>query len=128
MTTPCDETAPPELAQALAQFDAGDYFRCHETLEVLWQAEARAVRDVYKGVLMLAVGLHHDARGKRKGSLRPLERAKELLTPFVPACLGLDVASILAACTMLSAHMENAPEDQPVPPELVPKLGPMLRL
>ncbi len=120
---PCAEPAPPGLARALALFDAGDYFACHEVLEDLWRAETRPLRDLYKGVLMLAVALHHHRRGKRP--LRPLTRAQQLLAPFTPACLGLDTATIHAACATLLTHLQTTTTQ--APNHLVPQLTPLLR-
>jgi len=32
------------LLEGIAQFNRGEYFKQHETLEILWRAEARPVR------------------------------------------------------------------------------------
>lgn len=120
-------TAPPELAKALAEFDAGDYFECHETLEGIWRDEPGPVRDLYKGILMIAVGLYHDERGKRKGPLRTFRRALELLSPFTPECMGLDVSGVLAAVAAMREHLLTAPEGSAIQPNLVPRLMDLLK-
>lgn len=122
---PCAEPAPPELAKALALFDAEAYFACHEVLEDLWKAEPRPLRDLYKGILMLAVALYHHRRGKLP--LRPLTRAQQLLEPFTPTCLGLDVATIRTACANLHTHLATTPPGHQAPPSLVPRLTELLR-
>lgn len=38
------EAPPPLLLEGIAQFNRGEYFEQHETLEILWRAEARPVR------------------------------------------------------------------------------------
>ena len=40
----CDESPPPRLLEGIAQFNRGEYFEQHETLELLWRAEPRTVR------------------------------------------------------------------------------------
>ena len=55
----CHEPAPPVLLDGLEQFNAGDYWECHETLETLWIAEPRPVRDLYQGILQIGVAFHH---------------------------------------------------------------------
>jgi predicted metal-dependent hydrolase len=49
----CDELPPQLLRQGIAQFNAGHYFECHETLEALWRSETRPVRDLYQGILQV---------------------------------------------------------------------------
>jgi len=83
------------LALARRQFNAGEYFACHETLERLWIEERTAVRDLYKGILQIAVALHHEGRGNRRGALRLLQSGQALIEPFAPVCHGLDVAGLL---------------------------------
>ena len=41
---PCREPAPPLLRRGIEQFNAGEFFDQHETLEDLWRAETRPVR------------------------------------------------------------------------------------
>lgn len=122
----CSKYPDPRFIRAIRQFDAGDYFASHETLEELWKQESRPVRDVYKGVLMLAVGLHHNRRGKRKGPLRTFNRAVELLSPFGPYCLGLDIAAVIDAARRMRKHLAALPEGERVPTHLVPDLGGLL--
>ncbi len=55
----CDEPPPPLLLKGLEQFNAGEYWECHETLETLWRDEPRPVRDLYQGVLQIGVAFHH---------------------------------------------------------------------
>jgi uncharacterized protein len=40
----CDEPPPPDLLKGIAQFNRGEYFEQHETLERLWMVERRDVR------------------------------------------------------------------------------------
>lgn len=83
------------LALVRRQFNAGEYFACHETLERLWIEERTAVRDLYKGILQIAVALHHESRGNRRGALRLLQSGQTLIEPFAPASQGLDVGGLL---------------------------------
>ena len=41
----CDEPPPPELLEGIAQFNRGEFFEQHETLELLWRAERRDLLD-----------------------------------------------------------------------------------
>ena len=55
----CDEPAPPELIRGIEQFNAGEFFQQHETLELLWRDTTAPVRGLYHGILQVGVGFHH---------------------------------------------------------------------
>ena len=50
---------PAELALAIAEFNRGQYWQCHETLERLWLPEQYPLRLFYHGLIKVAVGLLH---------------------------------------------------------------------
>ena len=124
MTIPPSSSPSPTLLAAVRQFNEGEYFRCHETLEVLWQDEAGPSRGVYQGVLQIGIGLLHWQRGNHRGARILLVRGNELLRPFLPAALGLDLAGLSAAVTDLIEHLDT-PDG---PPPLADDHLPCLRL
>jgi uncharacterized protein len=52
-------TLPPEFWQALNQFNQGEFYACHDTLEALWIEADEPDRTFYQGILQIAVGLYH---------------------------------------------------------------------
>jgi hypothetical protein len=104
----CDEPPSPDLLLAVAQFNACEYFECHETLEALWNAEPDVIRTLYKGVLQVGVGCYHLLRGNYRGATLKLQSGAEYLKPFAPGCLGLDVASLIADARRLRAAIVAA--------------------
>jgi hypothetical protein len=96
---------PPLLRAGIAEFNAGEYFACHETLEALWKAERGPVRALYQGILQLAVALYHLQRGNYRGTLVLLARARANLAPFAPAWQGVDVAGLLAAAEAIEREV-----------------------
>ena len=95
----CDEPAPPELLRAIEQFNAGEYFEQHETIETLWRDTRAPVRDLYHGILQIGVGLHHLRRGNFHGAGVLLEEGIERLGPFAPSCQRIDVDSLIRDAT-----------------------------
>jgi hypothetical protein len=95
----CAEPAPPELRRGIEQFNAGEFFEQHETLELLWRDTAAPVRDLYHGILQIGVGFHHWRRGNFHGASVLLDEGIERLRPFVPSCQGVDVARLIADAT-----------------------------
>lgn len=96
------------LQAAVRQFNAGDYFQCHETLEDLWGAEAGTVRALYQGLLQVAVGLHHLRRGNQRGALALLARGAGLLRAFPTVCQGVDLTAFILETEQLRVQLEIA--------------------
>ncbi len=95
MMTPCDEPPPATLIAGIAQFNRGEYFEQHETLEALWRAEPRPVRALYQGILQIGVAFHHLARGNYHGAVTMLRRGLAHLQPFRPMCQQVDVEALV---------------------------------
>ena len=91
----CHEAPPPQLLRGIEQFNAGEFFEQHETLELLWRATASPVRDLYHGILQVGVGLHHLRNGNFHGASVLLEEGIAKLRPFAPSCQRVDVAALI---------------------------------
>ncbi|MFN0095173.1 MAG: DUF309 domain-containing protein [Dehalococcoidia bacterium] len=87
-------TVPGNLQVACDQFNRGQYYECHETLEEIWQEEPGEVRDLYKGLIQLAAAFVHLSRANYVGAERLLRTSREYLTPYAPAALGFDIAGL----------------------------------
>jgi predicted metal-dependent hydrolase len=95
----CDEQAPPELIRGIEQFNAGEFFEQHETLELLWRDTRAPVRGLYHGILQIGVGFHHWRNGNFHGASTLLEEGTRRLGPFAPGCQGVDVETLIADAT-----------------------------
>jgi predicted metal-dependent hydrolase len=91
----CAEPPPPQLLEGIAQFNRGEFFEQHETLELLWRAERREVRYLYQGILQIGVAFHHLQRHNHHGTVYMLTRGPGYLAPFAPVCQRVDVARLL---------------------------------
>jgi predicted metal-dependent hydrolase len=70
----CGESPPALLLEGIAQFNRGEYFEQHETLELLWRTERRDVRRLYQGILQIGVAFHHLRRANHHGTVCMLGR------------------------------------------------------
>lgn len=102
----CAAAPPPLLLTGVAQFNAGDFWECHETLEELWRAEPDHIRYLYQGILQVGVGCYHLRRGNWRGAVNKLRSGLAYLAPSAPACQGIDVARLRAEAGALLAHLE----------------------
>lgn len=92
----CDRAPTPEMLHAFAQFNRGEYWEQHETLETIWRAEEnKTIRNFYKGILQIGVGFHHLRKGNYNGVLKVLGRGINYLKPYAPECYGVDVARLI---------------------------------
>jgi CheY-like chemotaxis protein len=92
-----DAPPPRRLCKGVAQFNVGEYWECHETLEALWIAEPRPVRDLYQGVLQVGVAFHHLRDGNYPGTVKMLRRGLPRLRDLPENCQGLRVAELFQA-------------------------------
>ena len=108
----CNEPPPPLLLEGIAQFNRGQYFEQHETLERLWRAEARHVRHLYQGILQIGVAFHHLRRLNHHGTIYMLTRGARYLAPFAPRCQSVDVAALLADVASTLLEVERLGKDR----------------
>jgi len=109
---PCDEAPPQLLLDGIAQFNRGEYFEQHETLELLWRAERRDVRYLYQGILQIGVAFHHLRKRNHHEAVYILTRGPRYLAPFTPCCQGIDVAALVDAAARALAEVERLGPDR----------------
>ena len=102
----CGEAPSPPLLAGIAQFNVGEYWECHETLETLWRVERDHVRYLYQGILQVGVGCYHLRRGNWRGAVNKLRSGLAYLEPSAPSCLGVDVARLRAEAGAILARLE----------------------
>ena len=93
-TDRCAEPPPPALIQAVREFNTGEYFQCHETLEHAWLHEPGYVRVLWQGIIQVSVACFHITRGNGEGARKIWTAALLNLAPFPDRCHGVDVAAL----------------------------------
>jgi len=91
-------------------FNAGDYFEAHEALEHAWLAETGPVRELYRGVLQVAVAYLQITRQNYRGALKMFLRMRQWLDPLPDECLGIDVAQLRLEASEARATLEGLGE------------------
>jgi hypothetical protein len=92
---PCSEPLPAGVIHGLEEFNAGQFFEQHETLELVWRAELRPIRNLYRGILQIGVACLQIERGNPRGALKLIDRGTRWLQPFRPNCQGVEVDRLL---------------------------------
>jgi uncharacterized protein len=92
LSAACAAPAPPELHKAIEEFNSGEFFEQHETLELLWRATPDEIRHLYEGILQIGVGFYHLlVKGNFHGAAVKLDHGIRLLEAFPATCHGVDV-------------------------------------
>jgi predicted metal-dependent hydrolase len=93
--TDCAGPPPALLLQGVDEFNRGEFFACHETLETLWKHERAPVRELYQGIIQVAVGCYHRERGNYRGAVILLERGLGHLRALPSECQGVQVDALV---------------------------------
>jgi uncharacterized protein len=95
-TNDCADDLSPLVMKGIEEFNRGEFFEQHESLEAAWRAEPRPVRELYQGILQVGVACYQIERGNLRGALKMFERGLRRLRRFTPECLGIDVSRLIA--------------------------------
>ncbi len=106
LATACDDPAPPELRKAIEEFNSGEFFEQHETLELLWRATPDEIRHLYEGILQIGVGMHHLLHnGNFHGAAVKLDHGIRLLAAFPSVCHGVDIDRLRKDAAAAREHL-----------------------
>ncbi len=106
------EGLPDLVRQGIEEFNRGEFFECHESLEDAWIEEPGRVRFLYQGILQVGVGFYHQQNGNWRGATGVLQSGIERLREFEPGTLGLDVAKLVRESEQCLKELENLGRDR----------------
>lgn len=102
----CAAPLPELVRKGLHEFNTGEYYECHESLEQAWMAEAGPVRDVYRAILQIGVAYYQIMRGNYRGAHKMFVRAVQWIGALPDRCHGIDIAGLRADAAAARAHLE----------------------
>lgn len=112
------------LRQGVERFNRGELFDAHESWEVVWRSTTPEPRDLWQGLIQVAVGLYHWLdRGRAGPARRVLARGRRRLER-APAHCGLDLAALCTAAREWEAWLaaEEAGEAHRAAPPPRPRI------
>ena len=106
------QTAAEGELSALARkgielFNRGEYFEAHEELEHAWNEEPGPSRELYRGILQIAVAYLQITRRNYNGAIKMFLRARQWLDPLPDVCRGVDVAALRRDAAEVRATLET---------------------
>lgn len=95
------DAAPPVLNdeqrhafdRGVAEFNAGYYFECHDTLEDMWTGIRGPSRDFFQGLIQVSVAFYHLGGGNLPGAESMLRRALKRFARYPGRYFGFDLAA-----------------------------------
>jgi len=103
----CNASLHPQAAEGLRLFNAGEYFEAHEALEAAWNEEKGKVRELYRGILQIAVVYLHVTRGNYAGAVKVYDRSQRWLKDWPPICRGIQVEELRNNAEMVLAEVNR---------------------
>ena len=113
--------ADPRFEQAVALFNAGEWYACHDGFEALWHECQGPSRRALQGILQIAVSQLHLERGNLRGATVLLGEGLGRLAAYGPVQLGLDLNHLRQGAQAL---LETLQQQLPTAALPVPQLRP----
>ena len=88
----CDGTIHPKAIEGMKLFNEKKFFESHEELEIAWNEEKGEVRDLYRGILQVAVTYLHITRGNYDGAIKVYKRSQNWLESWNDVCRGINLS------------------------------------
>jgi uncharacterized protein len=101
------ENLRSEWLQGIAEFNAGEYYACHDTLEALWMDSIDPDKKFYQGVLQIAVACYHLHNRNWRGAVTLLGEGIGRLPYYQPVYAGVDVARLIGDSSNLLKILQS---------------------
>jgi uncharacterized protein len=99
--------SPPEWLQGINEFNAREYYACHDTLEALWMDAIDPDKRFYQGVLQIAVACYHLHNRNWRGAVTLLGEGVGRLPYYQPVYAGIDVSELIKDSSNLLKTLQS---------------------
>jgi hypothetical protein len=79
--------------KGVAEFNAGYYFECHDTLEDMWMGVRGPSRDFFQGLIQVSVAFYHLTGGNLPGAESMLRRALKRFERYPERYFGFELGA-----------------------------------
>src|SRR5574337_679436 len=93
-------------------FNRHEFFEAHEELEHAWNEEHGPARELYRGILQVAVAYLQITRQNYNGALKIFLHIHQWLDPLPDVCKGVDVAALRRDAAEVRAALERLGVDR----------------
>lgn len=92
----CYQPLSEVAVRGLEEFNHGEYFEAHETLETAWNADDTPGRELYRAILQVAVAYLQIERSNYRGAMKMFLRLRQWIDPLPDFCRGVNVEQLRA--------------------------------
>jgi uncharacterized protein len=135
------EELPTSFWKGVREFQQGQFYECHDTLEALWIEAQEPDKTFFQGILQIAVACYHLGNQNWRGAVILLGEGIRRLSPYQPDYGSIDINHLLdTSSTLLSCLQTAGPErvmeystliyengSKPLELQTEPEILPMLR-
>ncbi|MGM9496772.1 DUF309 domain-containing protein [Desertifilum tharense IPPAS B-1220] len=114
---------PAEFWQGIQQFNQGEFYECHDTLEAIWIEASEPQKTFYQGILQLAVAIYHLGNHNLRGATILVGEAISRLSRYQPNYAGIDVIGLLDESQTLLRQLQQATLENVNLPQLLQEGG-----
>lgn len=102
---------PLAFWQGVQEFNQGQYYACHDTLEALWMEASDPPKSLYQGFLQVAVALYHLGNKNWQGAVILLGEGISRLQAYEPEFSGVNIAKFVdVSANLLECLQKFGPE------------------
>ena len=103
----CMGALHPQAIEGMKLFNEGKFFEAHEELETAWKHETSTVRELYRGILQIAVTYLHITRGNYDGAVKVYGRSLKWLKDWPDVCRGIQVKRFRDEANLVMIELEG---------------------
>jgi uncharacterized protein len=101
------EELPEQFWQGVREFQQGQFYECHDTLEALWIEAREPNKTFFQGILQIAVACYHLSHNNWKGAVILLGEGIRRLVTYQPEYVGLDIEHLVNTSADLLEHLQR---------------------
>ncbi|NOH04132.1 MAG: DUF309 domain-containing protein [Chloroflexi bacterium] len=106
-TESCDGALHPKAVEGMRLFNEGKFFEAHEELELAWREETGEIRDLYRGILQVAVTYLHVTRGNYDGAVKVYGRSLKWTQGWKDVCRGINMKKLREDAEMVMREVKQ---------------------
>ena len=113
--TEMEDEFPAGFWQGVDQFNAGEFYACHDTLESVWIEAPEADKKFYQGILQIAVALYHLGSQNLRGAVILLGEGSNRLRTYPVDYAQLDIHDFIQQAIALLTDLQTHDPQRPLP-------------
>ena len=109
-----NDLPPQEFWQGVTQFNQGNFYACHDTLEAVWLDAPESQKKFYQGILQVAVACYHLSNKNWQGAVILLGEGVKRLSSYEATECGIDLENFIFESLELLTNLQNISPDEVV--------------